>query len=63
MFGCKTFAEHHGERGDHDFFKGELYPQTKIEHIFVCYLKIINTFLKLDISILKKIIWETQKWH
>ena len=29
----------------------------------VCYLKIINTFLKHNISNLTHIVWETQKWH
>ena len=30
---------------------------------FVCNLKLINTFLKNGKSIVKKIIWKTQKWH
>ena len=30
---------------------------------FVLYLKIINTFLKNNVCILKKIVQETQKWH
>ena len=30
---------------------------------FVCYLKIINTFLKSNVCILKQIVQGTQKWH
>ena len=30
---------------------------------FVCYLKIINTFLKNNTHILKQIVQGIQKWH
>ena len=41
------------------FVKGELLPNPMVLH----HLKIINTFLKNDISILKQIVWQTQIWH
>ena len=36
-------------------------PYTNWACFFFGYLKIINTFVKNDISILKKFVWETQK--
>ena len=42
------------------YSEGEQHHQPKFS-MFVSYLKIIKTFLKNDISILKQILWETKK--
>ena len=42
--------------------RGNCTPNQKLAG-FVFYLKIINTFLKNNICILKQIIQATQKWH
>ena len=41
--------------------KRELHPWTKNLHVLCSYLKIINTFLKNNICILKKIVQGTKK--
>ena len=52
--------------GVYVLIKRVLYPRSKTNMFcgkFVLYLKIINTFLKNDISILKQFIQGTQTWH
>ena len=43
--------------------KGELYPKLKLNIFYALNVKIINMCLKNKVSILKNIIWETQKWN
>ena len=42
--------------------KGHYTPNLKLA-CFVCYLKIVNTFLKNIVCILKQIVQGTPKWH
>ena len=42
--------------------RGFCTPNQKLT-CFVLYLKIINTFLKNNLGILKQIVQRTQKWH
>ena len=44
------------------YLSGYCTPKLKLA-CFVCYLKIMTTFLKNNVSIVKQIVQGTQKWH
>ena len=44
------------------FLRGKGTPNQNLA-CFMLYLKIINAFLKNNTSIMKPIVWGTQKWH
>ena len=39
---------------------GELHPKPKLS-MFWGYLKIMNTFFKVNMNILKQLVWQIQK--
>ena len=48
--------------GFSESFLGKGTPNRNLA-CFVCYLKIIKVFGENNVSILKQIVLETQKWH